>query len=160
LSEMVNPKTGRVHASFNQTITSTGRLSCADPNLQNIPVRREMGAQIRQAFLPEQGWKLLTADYSQIELRLLAHFCGDDEMRKAFAEDRDVHSAVAAQIYGVAEADVTSEMRRMAKTVNFGVLYGISPVGLAERLHIARDQAAKFIDSYFQRYPKVLAYQQ
>ena len=130
LPEMVNPKTGRVHTSFNQTVAATGRLSSADPNLQNIPVRREDGQQIRQAFLPAEGWLLLTADYSQIELRLLAHFCGDEELRRAFAEERDIHAAVAAQIFGVPESDVTAEQRRMAKTVNFGVIYGMSPVGL------------------------------
>src|SRR5205807_9223192 len=123
LPGMVNPATGRIHASFNQTVTVTGRLSASDPNLQNIPVRREMGQQIRQAFLPEPGWRLLTADYSQIELRLLAHFTNDEALRKAFAEDRDVHAAVAAQIYGVAEKHVTDAMRRLAKTVNFGVIY-------------------------------------
>jgi DNA polymerase-1 len=159
LPELVNPNTGRVHASFNQTVASTGRLSASDPNLQNIPVRREEGQQIRQAFLPAEGWLLLTADYSQIELRLLAHFCDDDELRRAFAEDRDIHAAVAAQIFGVAEAEVTSNMRRMAKTVNFGVIYGISPVGLGQRLEMSREEAAKFIASYFARYPKVQAYQ-
>jgi DNA polymerase-1 len=159
LPEMVNPNTGRVHASFNQTVTSTGRLSASDPNLQNIPVRREEGQQIRQAFLPAEGWVLLTADYSQIELRLLAHFCGDEELRRAFAEDRDIHAAVASQIFGVPEAEVTANMRRMAKTVNFGVIYGISPVGLGQRLEMSRDEAAKFIASYFARYPKVQEYQ-
>jgi DNA polymerase-1 len=159
LPTMINPKTGRIHASFNQTVTSTGRLSSSDPNLQNIPVRREQGQQIRQAFIPEPGWVLLTADYSQIELRLLAHFCGDEGLRRAFAEDRDVHAAVAAQIFGVPEKDVTDGQRRMAKTVNFGVLYGMSPGGLAQRLHIPRDEAARFIDAYFARYPKVEEYQ-
>jgi DNA polymerase-1 len=159
LPEMVNPVTGRVHTAFNQTVAATGRLSSSDPNLQNIPVRREEGQQIRQAFLPAEGWQLLTADYSQIELRLLAHFCGDDELRRAFAEDRDIHAAVAAQIFGVKEADVTSNMRRMAKTVNFGVIYGISPVGLGQRLEMSRDEAAKFIAAYFARYPKVQEYQ-
>jgi DNA polymerase-1 len=159
LPDLVNPQTGRIHASFNQTVTSTGRLSSSDPNLQNIPVRRDQGRQIRQAFLPEEGWRLLTADYSQIELRLLAHFTGDEALRRAFAEDRDVHSAVAAQIFGVAEADVAAEMRRVAKTVNFGVLYGMSPPGLAQRLRIPREEAARFIDAYFARYPKVLEYQ-
>src|SRR5205085_9504033 len=119
----------------------------------------EQGGQIRQAFLPEPGWVLLTADYSQIELRLLAHFSGDEAIRQAFAEDRDIHASVAAQIYGVAEKDVTSAMRRVAKTVNFGVIYGISPFGLARRLEISREEAAKFIDAYFARYPKVLEYQ-
>jgi DNA polymerase-1 len=159
LPALVNPATGRVHASFNQTVAATGRLSSSDPNLQNIPVRTEQGRQIRQAFIPEPGWLLLTADYSQIELRLLAHFCGDVELRRAFAEDRDIHAAVASQIYGVAEKDVTPTMRRAAKTVNFGVIYGISPVGLAPRLGISREEAAKFIDSYFSRYPKVAEYQ-
>src|SRR5204863_6690464 len=131
-------------ASFNQTVAATGRLSSSDPNLQNIPIRTEQGGQIRQAFVPEAGWLLLTADYSQIELRLLSHFCGDEALRRAFAEDRDIHAAVASQIFGVPEAEVTREMRRMAKTVNFGVIYGISPHGLAQRLGIPRDEAAKF----------------
>jgi len=159
LPELVNPGTGRLHASFNQTVAATGRLSSSDPNLQNIPVRTEQGRQIRQAFLPEMGWLLLTADYSQVELRLLAHFCGDDELRRAFAEGRDVHASVAGQIYGVPESDVTSEMRRAAKTVNFGVIYGISAHGLAQRLGIPREEAARFIDAYFARYPKVQEYQ-
>jgi DNA polymerase-1 len=160
LPDMVDPNTGRIHASFNQTVTSTGRLSASDPNLQNVPVRRELGQQIRQAFLPAEGWVLLTADYSQIELRLLAHFCGDAELRQAFAEKKDVHTAVAAQIFHVAEAEVTPAMRRMAKTVNFGVIYGISHVGLAQRLGIDQDEAKEFIKAYFARYPKVLDYQQ
>ncbi len=159
LPEVVNPATGRVHASFNQTVAATGRLSSSDPNLQNIPVRREQGQEIRRAFRAEEGWTLLTADYSQIELRLLAHFCGDEELRRAFAEDRDVHTSVAAQIFGVADKDVTSEMRRTAKTVNFGVLYGMSAHGLAQRLGMKRDEAGRFIDAYFARYPKVKDYQ-
>jgi DNA polymerase-1 len=159
LPTMLNPKTGRIHASFNQTVTSTGRLSSSDPNLQNIPVRREQGQQIRQAFIPEPGWVLLTADYSQIELRLLAHFCGDESLRQAFAEDRDIHAAVAAQIFGVPEKDVTDAQRRMAKTVNFGVLYGMSPAGLAQRLHIPKEEATSFIAAYFARYAKVQEYQ-
>lgn len=159
LPELVNPDTGRVHASFNQTVAATGRLSSSDPNLQNIPVRSEQGRQIRQAFLPEAGWVLLTADYSQIELRLLAHFTGDEALRRAFAEDRDIHTSVAAEIFGVPEAGVTSDMRRVAKTVNFGVIYGMSSHGLATRLGIPRDEATKFIDAYFARYPKVLQYQ-
>jgi DNA polymerase-1 len=159
LPALINPRTGRVHASFNQTVTSTGRLSASDPNLQNIPVRREQGQQIRQAFIPQEGWVLLTADYSQIELRLLAHFCGDEELRRAFAEDRDVHAAVAAQIFNVPQDQVTPAQRRSAKTVNFGVIYGISAVGLAQRLEIARDEAAKFIAAYFARYPRVEEYQ-
>ena len=159
LPEMVNPQTGRVHTAFNQTVAATGRLSSSEPNLQNIPVRSEEGQQIRQAFLPAVGWLLLTADYSQIELRLLAHFCGDDELRRAFAEERDIHAAVAAQIFGVPEAEVSANQRRMAKTVNFGVIYGISPAGLGQRLEMSRDEAAKFIASYFARYPRVQEYQ-
>src|SRR5205085_1483266 len=127
LPDLINPQTGRVHASFNQTVAATGRLSSSDPNLQNIPVRSEQGRHIRQAFVPEEGWQLLTADYSQVELRLLTHFCGDEALRQAFAEGRDIHGTVAAQIYRVAEKDVTPAMRRVAKTVNFGVIYGISP---------------------------------
>ncbi len=159
LPELVNPATGRIHASFNQTVAATGRLSASDPNLQNIPIRSELGGQIRQAFLPAEGWVLLTADYSQVELRLLAHFTGDAGLRQAFAEDRDIHASVAAQIFGVPEAAVDKRMRRVAKTVNFGVVYGISPVGLAVRLGITREEAAGFIAAYFARYPKVLEYQ-
>jgi DNA polymerase I len=159
LPDMVSQKTGRVHASFNQTVAATGRLSSSDPNLQNVPVRREQGQQIRQAFIPAPGWKLLTADYSQIELRLLAHFTGDTELCQAFAEDRDVHAAVAAKIFGVPEDQVTPEMRRRAKTINFGVIYGMSAYGLDQRLGIGRDEATRFIDAYFARYPKVLEYQ-
>lgn len=160
LPALVNEKTGRVHASFNQTVASTGRLSSSDPNLQNIPIRSEQGGQIRQAFLPEEGWLLLTADYSQIELRLLAHFCGDEELQRAFQEDRDIHAQVAAQVFGVDQCDVTAEQRRSAKTINFGVIYGISAFGLAARLEISKEEAAKFIDAYFARYPRVLAYQE
>ncbi len=159
LPDLINPATGRVHASFNQTVAATGRLSSSDPNLQNIPVRSEQGRQIRQAFLPDEGWLLLTADYSQIELRLLAHFCEDSELRRAFAEDRDIHASVAAQLFGVAEPDITSAMRRMAKMVNFGVIYGISAHGLAQRLGMSREEAARFIEAYFARYPKVQEYQ-
>jgi DNA polymerase I len=159
LPKLVNPGTQRVHASFNQSVAATGRLSSSDPNLQNIPIRTEQGGQIRQAFVPEPSWTLLTADYSQIELRLLAHFCGDEALRRAFAEDRDIHATVAAQVFSVAEIEVTSAMRRVAKMVNFGVIYGISPFGLARRLEITKEEAKKFIDDYFQRYPRVLEYQ-
>jgi len=159
LPDLVDPNTGRVHTSFNQTIAATGRLSSSDPNLQNIPVRREQGQQIRQAFVPRPGWSLLTADYSQVELRMLAHFCGDPALQQAFADDHDVHALVAAQIFGVPEAEVTSEMRRVAKTVNFGVIYGMSAYGLAQRLGIPREEATRFIDAYFARYPRVLEYQ-
>ncbi|AMV26381.1 DNA polymerase I [Gemmata sp. SH-PL17] len=153
-------KTGRIHTSFNQASAETGRLSSSDPNLQNIPMRTEQGAQLRKAFIPRDGWTLVTADYSQIELRLLAQFCGDETLKSAFAEDRDVHTAVAAQIFKVPEADVTKAQRGVAKTVNFGVIYGMSATGLAVRLAIPRKEAEEFIDAYFARYPKVLEYQQ
>ena len=159
LPELVNPNTGRVHASFNQTVASTGRLSSSDPNLQNIPVRREQGQQIRQAFLPDEGWLLLTADYSQIELRLLAHFCGDEEMRQAFAEDRDIHAAVAAPDFRRAGKGRHVGDAARAKTVNFGVHLrhecrrpGAAVGDLARR-------GGGFIDAYFARYPQVLEYQ-
>ncbi|HEV3439005.1 MAG TPA: DNA polymerase I [Gemmata sp.] len=159
LPGIVNPKTGRIHTSFNQATAETGRLSSSDPNLQNIPTRTEQGAQLRKAFIPHDGWQLVTADYSQVELRLLAHFCGDETLRAAFAEDRDVHAAVAAEIFKVPVWDVTKQQRGLAKTVNFGVLYGMSASGLAMRLSIPRAEAERFIDAYFRRYPKVLAYQ-
>ncbi|MGL5093938.1 MAG: DNA polymerase, partial [Planctomycetia bacterium] len=156
LPQRIHPNTGRVHASFNQTVAATGRLSSSEPNLQNIPVRTDEGRQIRRAFLPgDEKRLLLTADYSQIELRLLAHFCGDPKLRQAFADDRDIHAVVAAQIHGVPEAAVTAGMRRLAKTVNFGVLYGLSPFGLARRLKIDKMQAAQFIDAYFEQYPAI-----
>ncbi|MGL4553093.1 MAG: DNA polymerase I, partial [Gemmataceae bacterium] len=159
LPDLVHPRTGRLHTSFNQTVAATGRLSSSDPNLQNIPVRRENGQAVRKAFVPEPGWLLLTADYSQIELRLLAHFCQDPTLCRAFADGRDIHAAVAAQIWGVPEGQVTADQRRMAKTVNFGVIYGMSPAGLAQRLQIPKPDAAAFIKAYFEKYPNVEAYQ-
>jgi DNA polymerase-1 len=150
---------GRVHASFNQVVAATGRLSSSDPNLQNIPIRSEEGGQIRQAFVAGfPGWSLLTADYSQIELRILAHYCADPSLVRAFAEDLDVHAVVAARIFGVPEAQVDAAQRRMAKTVNFGVIYGLSPFGLASRLGIPQAEAAAFIDAYFQEYAGVEAF--
>ena len=159
LPELVNPRSGRVHTGFNQTVASTGRLSSSEPNLQNIPARTDQGKQIRQAFLPEAGWTLLSADYSQIELRMLAHFCGDAALRQAFADDRDIHAAVASEIFGVPEAQVTKQQRGVAKTVNFGVIYGMSAGGLAMRLAIPHPDAARFIKQYFTKYPKVQEYQ-
>ena len=153
LPTMVHAEDGRIHASFNQVVAATGRLSSSDPNLQNIPVRTDDGRQIRQAFLAgEPGWKILTADYSQIELRILAHYSEDPSLVKAFEEDQDVHSAVAARIFNIPESAVDSSMRRVAKTVNFGVLYGLSPYGLASRLGIPQTEAAAFIDAYFDGY--------
>jgi DNA polymerase I len=159
LPALVNPNTGRLHTSFNQTVAATGRLSSSDPNLQNVPARTDMGREIRQAFLPREGWVLLTADYSQIELRLLAHFAADETLGAAFAAGHDIHSQVAERIFNVSVGGVTSEMRRVAKMVNFGVLYGMSAFGLAERLVIERKKAEQFIDQYFARYPKVQVYQ-
>jgi DNA polymerase-1 len=150
---------GRVHASFNQVVAATGRLSSSDPNLQNIPIRSEDGGQIRQAFVAGfPGWSLLAADYSQIELRILAHYTKDPALVRAFAEDVDVHTAVASRIFGVPEANVDANQRRVAKTVNFGVIYGIKPFGLASRLGITQVEAAAFIDAYFNEYASVEAF--
>ena len=147
---------GRVHASFNQVVTATGRLSSSDPNLQNIPIQSEDGGQIRQAFVAGfPGWSLVAADYSQIELRILAHYTQDPALLRAFQEDIDIHTAVAARIFSVPEADVTHNQRRVAKTVNFGVIYGIKPFGLAARLGITQVEAAAFIDAYFSEYAGV-----
>jgi DNA polymerase-1 len=160
LPALVEPSTGRLHCSFNQTVAATGRLSSSDPNLQNIPMRTEQGRQIRRAFIAEEGWSLLTADYSQIELRVLAHCADDATLKQAFREDRDIHAVVAAQIFGVTEAEVTQEQRRVAKTVNFGVFYGLSAFGLAQRLGITKEEAGAFIDAYYERYPGVAEFQQ
>ncbi len=160
LPTMVNPNTKRVHSSFNQTVAATGRLSSSDPNLQNIPARTDMGREIRQAFLPAEGWKILTADYSQIELRLLAHLSKDPQLLEAYAQKQDIHNQVASQVFNVKPEEVTKDMRRVAKTINFGVLYGMSATGLAQRLSIKQPEAAKFISDYFARFPKVLDYQQ
>src|SRR4029077_12504731 len=145
LPELILPATGRVHTSFKQDVAATGRLSSQDPNLQNIPIRTEQGRAIRSAFLPgPPGWLLMAADYSQIELRVLAHFSGDATLRQAFADDRDIHSQVASEVHGVPIAEVTSEMRRSAKAVNFGVIYGQSAFGLAKSLGIEQSDAATF----------------
>lgn len=152
----VNPETGRVHTSFKQDVARTGRLSSKEPNLQNIPIRTAQGRRIRQAFVPGRpGWKLLTADYSQIELRMLAHFCGDRTLADVFAADEDIHSAVAAQVYEVPLNEVDKDMRRRAKVINFGVIYGQSAFGLARELGISREDAESFIDAYFQKYTSV-----
>lgn len=156
LSQLINPRTNRVHASFNQTVTATGRLSSSDPNLQNIPVRTEMGRQIRSAFIPaESGGCILSADYSQIELRLLAHFSKDKALLKAFTDDQDIHRFVASQVYGVPLDEVTSEMRGKAKGVNFGIIYGQGPFGLAKAIGITQAEAKQFIADYFDRYPSI-----
>ncbi len=153
---MIHPQTGRVHTSFKQDVAATGRLSSQDPNLQNIPIRTEQGRAIRSAFLPgPPGWRLMTADYSQIELRVLAHFSDDATLKKAFEDDRDIHTQVASEVYGVPLAEVTKAMRRSAKAINFGVIYGQSPFGLAKSIDISKSEAAKFIDAYFAGYPGV-----
>lgn len=156
LPKLINPKTGRLHTSFNQTVTATGRLSSSNPNLQNIPVRTELGQRIREAFIPSNpGDIFLSADYEQIELRLLAHYSGEEILINAFKEGMDIHQATAMQIFGVLPEQMTPQMRRMAKMVNFGVLYGMSPYGLSERLNIPLQDAKVFIDKYFSSLPKV-----
>jgi DNA polymerase-1 len=156
LPAMINPRTGRVHASFNQVVAATGRLSSHDPNLQNIPIRSEEGRAIRSAFLPGQDdWLLLAADYSQIELRVLAHFCQDPTLLEAFARDEDIHARVASEVHGVPLDAVTAEMRRQAKAVNFGIIYGQSAFGLARQLGIDQKDGEQFIDAYFARYSRV-----
>ena len=155
LPEQVNPRTGRIHTSYNQAVAQTGRLSSVDPNLQNIPIRRAEGRRIRQAFIAPPGYVLLAADYSQIELRIMAHLSGDEGLLAAFAEDRDVHQATAAEVFGVPLAEVTLDQRRAAKTINFGLIYGMSPFGLARQLGIERSAANSYVERYFQRYPGV-----
>jgi DNA polymerase-1 len=153
---MVNEATGRIHASFNQTVTATGRLSSSDPNLQNIPVRTPLGRRIRSAFVAGRAdMSLVSADYSQVELRIMAHCSGDRALRKAFAEDRDIHRFVAAQVNGVPEDEVTPLMRQRAKAVNFGIIYGLSPYGLSRQLGLPVPEAERFIEDYFARYPEV-----
>lgn len=155
---MIKPQTGRVHTSYHQAVAATGRLSSTDPNLQNIPVRNEQGRRIRQAFIPCTGYKLVAADYSQIELRIMAHLSGDQGLLTAFAEGKDIHKATAAEVFGVELDAVTSDMRRSAKAINFGLIYGMSAFGLAKQLGIGRAEAQKYMDLYFERYPGVLEY--
>ncbi len=159
LLNVINPNTGKIHSSFNQTVTATGRISSTEPNLQNIPIKLEMGRKIRKVFVPEnESWLLLDADYSQIELRVLAHITGDENMIKAFMEDADIHTATASQIFDVAPEDVTSTMRSRAKTVNFGIVYGIGDFSLSKDLGITRKEAKKYIEGYLDKYPKVREY--
>ncbi len=159
LPRMVNPRTRRLHTSFNQTVTATGRLSSSNPNLQNIPIKGELGRGIRKAFVPSRrGDELLIADYSQIELRILAHFSKDDNLIRAFEEGEDIHTKTASEVFGVGIDDVTSEMRKNAKAVNFGIVYGMSSFGLSEQLGISKEEAASYIEFYFKCYPKVKKY--
>ena len=167
LPQLINPRTGRIHTSFNQAVTATGRLSSSNPNLQNIPIRDEDGKEIRKAFIPDDGCEFFSADYSQIELRIMAHLSEDPNMIEAFVEGHDIHAATAAKIYKVGIDEVTSDMRRKAKTANFGIIYGISVFGLAERMNVfglaermnvSRQEAKELIDGYFATYPCVKAY--
>ena len=158
LPQLINPRTGRIHTSFNQAVTATGRLSSSNPNLQNIPVRDDDGKEIRKAFIPDDGCEFFSADYSQIELRIMAHLSGDEHMIEAFRSGKDIHAATAAKIFKVDLHEVTSDMRRKAKTANFGIIYGISTFGLAERMGVSRQEAKELIDGYFATYPKIKAY--
>jgi len=158
LPGQINPETGRVHTSYRQAIAATGRLSSNDPNLQNIPIRTAEGRRIRQAFVAPSGWCIVAADYSQIELRIMAHLSGDSGLLHAFSEDRDIHQATAAEVFGMTLEGVTPDQRRTAKMINFGLIYGMSAFGLATRLGIERSTAAKYVELYFQRYPGVRRY--
>jgi DNA polymerase-1 len=158
LPQLINSQTGRIHTSFNQAVTATGRLSSSNPNLQNIPIRDNDGKEIRKAFIPDEGCEFFSADYSQIELRIMAHLSEDTHMIEAFLSGHDIHAATAAKIFGVDIHDVTSDMRRKAKTANFGIIYGISTFGLAERMNVDRKEAKELIDGYFNTYPQVRAY--
>jgi DNA polymerase-1 len=158
LPGQVDPRTGRVHTSYHQAVAATGRLSSTDPNLQNIPVRTAEGRRIRQAFVAPPGHVLMAADYSQIELRIMAHLSGDESLLKAFAEDRDIHQATAAEVFGLDPAAVTADQRRAAKAINFGLIYGMSAFGLARQLGIERGAAQQYVDLYFERYPGVKRY--
>jgi DNA polymerase-1 len=155
LPRLVSARTGRIHTTFNQTVTSTGRLSSSDPNLQNIPMRTELGREIRKGFIAGEGNVLLSLDYSQVELRILAHLSGDEDLRKAYLEGEDVHAATAALVFGVKREDVTKEMRDTAKMVNYGLVYGMKPFGLSQRLGISAEKAKDFVDSYFAALPMV-----
>ncbi|MGA9027514.1 MAG: DNA polymerase I, partial [Steroidobacteraceae bacterium] len=158
LPEQIDPRTGRIHTSYHQAVAATGRLSSTDPNLQNIPIRTPEGRRIRQAFVAPPGWSLVAADYSQIELRIMAHLSGDESLLRAFAEDRDIHQATAAEVFGLELASVSADQRRSAKAINFGLIYGMSAFGLARQLGIGRGDAQKYVDLYFERYPGVKRY--
>ena len=156
--KLINPATGHIHTSFNQTVTTTGRLSSSNPNLQNIPVRDALGKEVRKAFIPESGQIFFSADYSQIELRIMAHLSQDPNLIQAFVQGHDIHAATAAKIFHKDIDEVTSDERRRAKTANFGIIYGISAFGLAERLGCSRSEAKSLIDGYFRTYPHVKDY--
>ena len=158
LPQMINKNTGRLHTSYHQAVTATGRLSSSEPNLQNIPIRTEEGRKIRQAFVAPKGYQLVAADYSQIELRIMAHLSGDKGLVKAFEEGRDIHRSTAAEVFAASMNDVTAEQRRAAKAINFGLIYGMSAFGLAKQLGIERGEAQDYVNRYFERYPGVKAF--
>jgi DNA polymerase-1 len=155
LMGLVHPETGRIHTSYNQTVTATGRLSSSNPNLQNIPVRTDEGMEIRRAFVPRKGWTMVSADYSQIELRILAHHADDEILIKAFRDDEDIHTRTATEVFQVFPSFATSELRNQAKVINFGIVYGMSPYGLSKELGISQKMAKTYIDNYFKRYKGV-----
>jgi DNA polymerase-1 len=155
LPELISPADGRLHTTFNQTVAATGRLSTSSPNLQSIPIRTELGREIRSAFVAESGWKLVSADYSQVELRILAHVSGEPKLREAFLRGDDIHAATAAEVLGKDQASLTKDERNRAKAVNFGIIYGISAFGLSEQLEISREEAQAYIDAYLARFPHV-----
>jgi DNA polymerase-1 len=158
LPRMVNPNTGRLHTSYNQTGTVTGRISSSDPNLQNIPIRTELGRHVRRAFVADEGWKLIAADYSQVELRVMAHVSGDEGLLGAFARGEDIHASTAAAILDIPLEEVTPDQRRLAKTVNFGLSYGQTAYGLAQATGLTQPEAEDFIETYFERFPRVREY--
>ena len=160
LLDQVDVSTGRIHTSFNQTVAATGRLSSSDPNLQNIPIRTEEGREIRKAFIARPHWYLLSADYSQIELRILAHYADDAILIRSFERDEDIHARTASEVFQMPLADVPDELRRQAKTINFGIMYGMSAYGLSRELGISPKMAQIYIDHYFERYSGIKAYMQ
>jgi DNA polymerase-1 len=155
LIDLVNPETGRIHTSYNQTVTATGRLSSSDPNLQNIPIRTDEGREIRRAFIPQKGWHMVSADYSQVELRILAHYADDQILLKSFLDDEDIHTRTACEVFQVSPAMISGELRRQAKAINFGIIYGMSAFGLSKQLEISQKMAKTYIDNYFSRYQGV-----
>ena len=158
IPSLINPETGKVHTTYNQTVTATGRLSSSNPNLQNLPIRSERGKDIRRAVIPDENCVFLSADYSQIELRLMAHFSQDEHLLAAFRQGQDIHAATAAKIFNCSIEEVTKEMRRKAKTANFGIIYGISAFGLSQQLHSSRSEAKELIDGYFASFPQIMKF--
>jgi DNA polymerase-1 len=158
LIDLVHPETGRIHTSYNQTVTATGRLSSSDPNLQNIPIRTDEGREIRRAFIPQKGWHLVSADYSQVELRILAHYSDDQILIQSFLDDEDIHTRTACEVFQVSPEMISAELRRQAKAINFGIIYGMSAFGLSNQLEISQKMAKTYIDNYFSRYQGVKRY--